>query len=104
MIQTSSIVISGSWFGALQMVTRTNPLYSVWGKLAWAERHIAAFRKLEESIRLEMTIGHYFEFGSEEHVFYMSGDVESLFQNIQSSSLILGDIVHNLRSALGHLA
>ncbi len=79
---------------------------SSWAKFARAERHreelnwfITETFKIKENVP---TVGTQYEVETGDHVVYVSGlpDYTDVFREV---SLILGDCVHNLRSALDHV-
>lgn len=83
---------------------RQHALFNVLGKIARADEHLAAFKDIvENEIRSEMLIGHRFDADADEHILYLASDPDKAFLSLRKSSLVLGDLINNLRSALDHL-
>ena len=77
-----------------------------WAKLERAKEHAGA---LEDTFRMlapeanRPRVGIKFELATGEHVLYINRLSDDVGPIIQKCSTIIGDVVHNLRSALDHL-
>jgi hypothetical protein len=82
-------------------------LSSAWAKLRHAEEHIATLHTFYDSVRLQeknqAPIGAKFDEATNRYILRITGTPD-LAPIAEKVSLIVGDVTHNLRSALDHLA
>ena len=82
------------------MVPSGHPLFNAWRKIEWGANHANELSVFISKSFHEIPIGHKFDLKTNEHVFYFNADPDVFFEDISKAGLMMGDAIHNFRSAL----